>query len=220
MRKGEVGRLVFGLDAISGGRVTVDGAAVDRPTPRGMLRAGVCYFPADRGADGLALIRPVRENASAAALDLAAIGGGGLLRLKEEALRVQSVLQALSVRPLTPERSVVQLSGGNRQKVMLARGLMRDVRVFLFDEPTVGIDIGAKAEIYALVRDLTEAGAAVLLASSELPEVLYLANRIYVMHEGVIVEELEGEDKTEAAILSCFFGRNRSDPAALAERPV
>jgi ribose transport system ATP-binding protein len=89
--------------------------------------------------------------------------------------------------------------------------------VFLFDEPSVGIDIGAKAEIYALVRDLTEAGAAVLLASSELTEVLYLANRIYVMHEGVIVDELTGENKTEAAILSCFFGRKQSASAAGAE---
>jgi ribose transport system ATP-binding protein len=120
------------------------------------------------------------------------------------------VLQRLSVRPLAPEQLVVQFSGGNRQKIMLARGLMRDIRVYLFDEPTVGIDIGAKAEIYALVRDLTEAGAAVLLSSSELPELLYLANRIYVMHEGAIVDELAGEAKTEAAILSCFFGKKQS----------
>jgi ribose transport system ATP-binding protein len=124
------------------------------------------------------------------------------------------VLQRLSVRPLAPEQLDVQFSGGNRQKIMLARGLMRDIRIYLFDEPTVGIDIGAKAEIYALVRDLTEAGAAVLLSSSELPELLYLANRIYVMHEGAIVEELVGEAKTEAAILSCFFGKKQSDSAA------
>ena len=208
--KGEVGRLVFGLDAIAGGQLTINGQAVVRPAPREMLRAGVCYFPADRGRDGLALNRPTRENTSAASLDLRAIGAHGLLRLGEEARRVQSVLERLSVRPLRPERPVVQLSGGNRQKVMLARGLMRDIRVFLFDEPTVGIDISAKAEIYALIRDLTEGGAAVLLASSELTEVLYLANRIYVMHEGAIVDELEGENKTEAAILSCFFGKKQS----------
>ena len=211
--KGEVGRLVFGLDAIAGGRVIVNGRPVARPAPRAMLRAGVCYFPADRGRDGLAFNRPVRENASAAALDLQAIGGAGLLRLREEARRVQSVLQRLSVRPLAPEQLVVQFSGGNRQKIMLARGLIRDIRVYLFDEPTVGIDIGAKAEIYTLVRDLTESGAAVLLSSSELPELLYLANRIYVMHEGSVVDELAGENKTEAAILSCFFGKTRSTSA-------
>jgi ribose transport system ATP-binding protein len=214
--KGEVGRLVFGLDAIAGGQVLVDGKPVVRPAPRDMLRAGVCYFPADRGRDGLALNRPVRENASAAALDLPAIGGGGWLRLASEARRVRSVLERLSVRPLLPEQPVTQFSGGNRQKVMLARGLMRDIRVFLFNEPTVGIDVGAKAEIYALLRDLTEAGAAVLLVSSELPEILSLANRIYVMHEGAIVDELSGAEKTEAAILSGFFGKGRAPSRAAA----
>jgi len=211
--KGEVGRLIFGLDALAGGRIVVDDKPMPRPVPRAMLRAGVCYFPADRGRDGLALNRPVRENVSAAALDLRAIGGGGWLRLGNERQRVRSVLQRLSVRSLEPEQSVVQFSGGNRQKVMLARGLMRNIRVFLFDEPTVGIDVGAKAEIYALLRDLTEGGAAVLLVSSELPEVLYLANRIYVMHEGAIIDELAGEERTEAAILSCFFGKGRSGSA-------
>ncbi len=211
--KGEVGRLIFGLDAIATGRVEVDGQAIVRPIPRDMLRRGVCYFPADRGRDGLAPNRPVRENASAAALDLSVIGGRGWLRLREEIRRVRSVLERLNVRPLQPEQAVVQFSGGNRQKVMLARGLMRDIQIFLFDEPTVGIDVGAKAEIYALLRDLTESGAAVLLVSSELPEVLHLANRIYVMHEGVVVEELVGDDRTEAAILSCFFGKRRTADA-------
>jgi ribose transport system ATP-binding protein len=89
---------------------------------------------------------------------------------------------------------------------MLTRGLVRPTDVFLFDEPTVGIDVGAKAEVYALMRDLTEAGAAVLLVSSDLPEILHLSHRIYVMHQGVIVRELAGAERTEEAILSCFFG--------------
>ncbi|MCO5065715.1 MAG: sugar ABC transporter ATP-binding protein [Rhizobiaceae bacterium] len=205
--KGEIGRLVFGIDAMSSGRILVNGEVPVNQTPRGMLRSRVCYFPADRGRDGLALNRPVRENASAAALDLKSIGGGGWLRSGNERTRVRSVLERLAVRPLAPEQNVAQFSGGNRQKVMLARGLMRDIDVFLFDEPTVGIDVGAKAEIYALMRDLTEAGAAVLLSSSEMPEVLHLAHRIYVMHEGRIVDELVGDERTEANILSCFFGK-------------
>lgn len=84
---------------------------------------------------------------------------------------------------------------------------MREISVFLFDEPTVGIDIGAKSEIYELLRDLTEAGAAVLIASSELPEILNLANRIYVMHEGRVVVELAGEERSEANVLAGFFGK-------------
>lgn len=205
--KGEVGRLVFGLEEVAAGTIVIGDGEAGTPSPRKMLKRGVCYFPADRGTDGLAPNRPIRENASAAALDLAEIGGRGWLHLRNEAQRVLAVLEKLHVRPLLPEQNVVQFSGGNRQKVMLARGMMRDIRVFLFDEPTVGIDVGAKGEIYELLRDLTEAGAAVLLASSELPEILNLSNRIYVMHEGEIVVELEGEHRTEAEVLAGFFGK-------------
>lgn len=205
--KSEVGRLIFGIDPLSGGEIQLNGAPISSPTPRAMLRQRVCYFPADRGIEGLAMNRPVRENASAAALDLAEIGRRGLLRLRHESRKVRGVLERLHVRPLTPEQNVVQFSGGNRQKVMLARGLMRDIDVFLFDEPTVGIDVGAKAEIYELLRDLTEAGAAILLVSSELSEILHLANRIYVMHEGELVGELEGDRRTESDVLLLFFGK-------------
>ena len=212
--KGEVGRLVFGLDTISGGRVFIHGNGTKVSSPAAMLRNGVCYFPADRGTDGLAPNRPIRENASAAALDLAEIAGGGWLRRNVEAAKVRKVLEKLRVRPLLPEQTVLQFSGGNRQKVMLARGLMRDIKIFLFDEPTVGIDVGAKAEIYELLRDLTEGGAAILLVSSELPEILNLSNRIYVMHEGEIVAHLEGNRRTEAEVLSGFFGKQGADAAA------
>lgn len=207
--KGEVGRLVFGLDVIAGGEVRIEGEAVSGNTPAAMLRRGVCYFPADRGTDGLAPNRPIRENASAAALDLREIASRGWLNLRAEAAKVARVLEKLGVRPLAPEQTVVQFSGGNRQKVMLARGLMRDIRVFLFDEPTVGIDVGAKAEIYELMRNLVADGAAILLASSELPEILNLSNRVYVMHEGEVVAHLEGERRTEAEVLNAFFGKQQ-----------
>ena len=93
----------------------------------------------------------------------------------------------------------------HRQKVMLARGLTRETDVFLFDEPTVGIDVGAKVEVYELMKALVEAGAAIILVSSELPEVLHLSNRLYVMHRARLVAELSGEDINEQAVLSCFF---------------
>ncbi|MEO4042200.1 sugar ABC transporter ATP-binding protein [Hoeflea sp. CAU 1731] len=207
--KGEVGRLVFGLDEIASGRVSIDGSEVTVKSPRSMLRKGVCYFPADRGTDGLAFNRPIRENASAAALDLKSIGGSGWLHRSSEASKVRTVLEKLHVRPLLPEQLVVQFSGGNRQKVMLARGLMRDLKIFLFDEPTVGIDVGAKVEIYELLRDLAQGGAAILLVSSELPEILNLSNRIYVMHDGEVVRHLEGKTRTESEVLKSFFGREK-----------
>ncbi len=118
---------------------------------------------------------------------------------------MQAIVDRLRLRPPQIERLVANLSGGNRQKVMLARGLTRATSIFLFDEPTVGIDVGAKVEVYELMRELVEAGAAIVLVSSELPEVLHLANRLYVMHRGRMVAELAGAAMTEQAVLSCFF---------------
>jgi ribose transport system ATP-binding protein len=218
--KSEIGRAVFGLLPIAAGSITVDGQVVAAPHPRAMLRRGVCYLPADRGTEGLALNRPVRENVTMAALDTSTLGGGGLLRLRAEKGVAARLLERLSVRPPSPEPPVLNLSGGNRQKVMLTRGLVRPTDVFLFDEPTVGIDVGAKAEVYALMRDLTEAGAAVLLVSSDLPEILHLSHRIYVMHQGVIVRELAGAERTEEAILSCFFGSASLQDATTAGEAV
>jgi ribose transport system ATP-binding protein len=204
--KGEVGRAVFGIAPLAGGRVVLRGGEVAAPAPRAMLQSRVCYFPSDRAAEGLTLNRTVRENCSMAALDLAALGRLGWLRLGAEAVKSRSVVERLRVRPPDIERRVAALSGGNRQKVMLTRGLMRDIDLFIFDEPSVGIDVGAKAEIYGLLKDLVEAGAAVLLISSDLAEVLHLSHRAYVMHEGRLVAELAGERLSEANLLSCFFG--------------
>jgi ribose transport system ATP-binding protein len=211
--KGELARAIFGLESIVGGRILLDGRAIERPDPAGMLREGVCYFPSDRVAEGLALVRPVRENASMAALDLPAFSHRRFLRRRAERTTIRSVMRKLNLRARSIEQSVDDLSGGNRQKVMLARGLTRAIRVFLLDEPTVGIDVGAKIEVYGLIKDLAEQGAAVMLISSELPEVLHLANRVYVMHRGRLVAELAGARITEQAVLSCFFDRE----AALAE---
>jgi ribose transport system ATP-binding protein len=204
--KGEVARAVFGLTSIASGTVRKDGRLISDPTPTAMLRIGVCYFPSDRNTEGLALNRPILENASMASLDLPTLARNGWLYLAAERKHVREALRHLGVRPLVIEYRVDALSGGNRQKVMLTRGQLRDIDVFLFDEPTVGVDVGAKAEIYELLNQLVTAGAAIILVSSELPELLNMANRIYVMHAGRIVSELEGPTKTEANVLSAFFG--------------
>ncbi len=120
----------------------------------------------------------------------------------------------LAVNPPDTERRVEFLSGGNRQKVMLARGLTRDIRVFLFDEPTVGIDVGAKTEVYDLIKELAEAGACVVVISSELPEIIHLSHRVYVMHRGYVVAELEGDEISEAAVLSHFFDKDHEGETA------
>jgi ribose transport system ATP-binding protein len=203
--KSELIRAIYGLEAISSGNVAVDGLVCDRISPVLSLRRGVCYFPADRAAEGLALVRPARENVSLVALGQPPFSKHGFLQRRAERSTVRQAVEQLQLRPPDIERMVAQLSGGNRQKVMLARGLTRNFRVFLFDEPTVGIDVGAKVEVYNFMKNLVEDGAAVVLVSSELPEVLNLANRLYVMHNGYIVAELAKPDITEQNVLARFF---------------
>ena len=215
--KSELARAVFGLTKIASGELVVLGEKIERSTPTNMLKRGVCYFPSDRVAEGLALSRPVRENATVAALDLPDFTRWRFIRRQRERIEVKRIIEGLRVRPPEIERSADQLSGGNRQKVMLARGLTRDIKVFLFDEPTVGIDVGAKTEVYQFLDELTRRGAAVLLISSELPEVVNLAHRVYVMHEGKIVNHLVGDEITEEAVLASFFGSGATTrPAGVA----
>jgi ribose transport system ATP-binding protein len=148
-----------------------------------------------------------------AALDCAAFARGPTLRRAQERRVVQRIVGKLRLSPPRIEESVVNLSGGNRQKVALARCMTRDLRVFLFDEPTVGIDVGAKSEVYELIKSLAEGGAAIVLVSSELPEVMNLSHRLYVMHRSRIVAELQGGDVSERRVLSHFFASSATAAA-------
>jgi ribose transport system ATP-binding protein len=206
--KSEIGRAIFGLESIERGTVQIGGETVAHPTPRDMLDRGVVYIPPDRREEGLVAMRPVRENMSLAALGLPAFSRLGLLRRRLEGTTVRNIAQRLNLRPLNVERQVASFSGGNQQKVVLGRGLTRDVKLFIFDEPTTGVDVGAKVEIYGFIKELCERGAAVLLISSDLPELLHLANRAYVMHRGEVRAELMGDQLTEEATLANFFDRS------------
>lgn len=214
--KSELIRAVYGLEISASGIIRIRGQPTEHPTPAASLRAGVCYFPADRVAEGLALARPVRENASIASLDLPSFVWHQILRRRRERQNVQNVMDRLRLRPPGIERIVATLSGGNRQKVVLARGLTRDVGIYLFDEPTVGIDVGAKAEIYELMKSLVAQGSAIILVSSELPEMLSLCNRLYVMHRSHLITELRGADITEDVVLAHFFRREVADETSIA----
>ncbi|GGD29488.1 sugar ABC transporter ATP-binding protein [Aureimonas glaciei] len=212
--KSELVRAIYGLEKVTGGTVRLNGLPYEAAEPRASLRQGVAYFPANRVAEGLALSRPIRENASMTALDLKRFVTFGVLRQGAERLLINPIMEQLNLRPPNIERAVGNLSGGNRQKVMLGRALTRDLTIFLFDEPSVGIDVGAKVEVYEFMKRLVEAGAAVIVVSSELPEVLALSNRLYVMHHGRIAAELEGEAKTEQNVLSSFFKDHLAEAAA------
>jgi ribose transport system ATP-binding protein len=203
--KSELVRAIYGLEPVTAGNVSIRGERCERISPALSLSRGVCYFPADRVAEGLALERPIRENVSLVALRLPPLSKFGWIRRGLEGRLTRQLIERLQLRPANSERTVAHLSGGNRQKVMLARGLTRDFKVFLFDEPTIGIDVGAKIEVYNFMKALVETGAAIVLVSSELPEVLHLSNRVYVMHRGRIVAELAGKDITEQNVLARFF---------------
>jgi ribose transport system ATP-binding protein len=219
--KSEVGRACFGLEVIASGTIEVAGRVVGHPTPRSMLAAGVAYVPPDRRTEGLVITRSVRENVSLAALDLPLYSRLGFLRRISERRSVLAIAQRLNLRPLAIERQVGYFSGGNQQKVLLGRGLTRRLRVFVFDEPTTGVDVGAKAEIYGFLKELCEAGAAILLISSDLPEILHLAHRAYVMHRGRLRAELTGAEITEPAVLSHFFDPATDlEPEPLAAAPT
>ncbi|MCZ7528649.1 MAG: sugar ABC transporter ATP-binding protein [Acidimicrobiia bacterium] len=203
--KRHIARACMGLERVVSGTIEVRGERVARPTPRSMIRRGVCYLPGDRRAEGLVMPRSVRENASLAALDLPSLCRIGLLRLRAELRSVRGVVDKLRIRTPSMNEPVGTLSGGNQQKVVFARALLRDMHVFLVEEPTSGIDVGSRAEIYRFIRDLCEGGAAVLLVSSDLPEILHLASRAYVVHRGQLRAELEGDELTEVAVVGNFF---------------
>lgn len=203
--KSELARGVFGLEAISSGSLSVDGEAIHRPSPATMLERGVCYFTSDRVKEGLSLNRPIRENIAIASFGSLHWSRLGVLERRAERQRMQAIAARLNIRPLDIEAPVGRLSGGNRQKVLLARGLARNINVFLFDEPTVGIDVGAKLEVYAFIREITEAGAAVLLVSSDLPEIIHLTHRAYVMCRSRVIAHLPRAAFSEAALLRHFF---------------
>src|SRR3984893_15292591 len=212
--KSEIIRAIVGLEPIESGVVRVRGTEVASPTPAAMMKQGICYFPSDRVAEGLALARPVRENASMAALDLPGFSRAQILQRRSERRVIQSIVDQLRLRPPYIERAVATLSGGNRQKVLLARGLTRGIKVFLFDEPTVGVDVGAKAEVYELMKALVSTGVAIVLVSSELLEVMNLSHRLYAMHRSRMVAELTGDDINEPEVLSYFFGETSPERTA------
>lgn len=214
--KSEFVRALFGLESIASGEILVDGDVLATPSPSRLLDRQVCYFPADRVAEGLALQRPIRENASITALGLREFATGGMLRRHHERTAIAAIAEKLMIKPPRIEMPVGDLSGGNRQKVVLARGLARPTRVFLFEEPTVGIDVGAKLEVYQVLKEIVEGGGAVLLVSSDLPELLHLSHRLHIFSRGRIVAELTGDAINEKTALSFYFAR--PDDPVIAEQ--
>ncbi len=173
-------------------------------TPRTALRAGVAMIPESRKEQGLLLGRSVLENVSLSSL--AQVSRAGLVRPRAERRTVREAMDRVDVRGGGPAQPASALSGGNQQKLLFARSLLRDPRVLIADEPTRGVDVGAKRAIYDLLTSLTDGGLGVLLISSDVEEILGLAHRVLVMRAGRITAEFTGDEATEAAILGAAFG--------------
>jgi ABC-type sugar transport system ATPase subunit len=194
----EILETVFGLAAPTAGRITVKGAEVSFRSPRDASRAGIALVPEDRQRLGLHFNLAIRHNI---ALPSAAGRGLGPIDRRRETATAESMVRSLSIRARSIADPPESLSGGNQQKVVAAKWLATDPVVLLLDEPTKGVDVGAKFEIHNLIRERAAAGMACLVVSSDLPEVLALVDRILVMREGEIRGELAGAQATEEAVM-------------------
>jgi ribose transport system ATP-binding protein len=195
----ELLRALFGADPIAGGTIEIDGVRVPPGNPRSAVQAGLGLLTEDRKQLGLLLQLTIRENASIA--QLPQISKFTLVDRREEKRSVNKYLGGLRLRAKSWEQPVSSLSGGNQQKVLLARWLATHAKVLLFDEPTKGVDVGAKSEIYQVIGDLAADGLGVIVVSSYLPEVLGLADRVLVMRQGLVAGELAAADATEEDVI-------------------
>ena len=192
---------MLGADRRRAGTVAIGGVAVPANAPERARTLGLGLVPEDRRADGLFAQQSVRANASVAALDQFCRAGHVQTELERQ--QVGALIARLRVRPPDQEQAIARLSGGNQQKVLLARWLLKEnLRVLLVDEPTRGIDVGAKAEIYHLLDELACEGLAIAIFSSEMPEILGLCDRVYVLRAGRIAAEYERAEATPEKLLA------------------
>jgi L-arabinose transport system ATP-binding protein len=198
----ELLRLIYGAERRTGGQVRIAGRPLPAAGPAGAIAAGLVLCPEDRKRDGIVPVRSVEENINLSARRHHTIAGLVLNRIWERT-NAAGHIASLAIKTPSAATAIVYLSGGNQQKVILARWLSEEVKVILLDEPTRGIDVGAKSEIYAIIQRLAAQGVGVLFVSSELPEVLGLADRILVMRGGALSGEWARDEATESAVLKC-----------------
>ena len=200
----ELAQTIFGLTPLDSGEVVLNGRGVDVRSPGAAIDAGIGYLPEDRKRHGVVPEMAVDENVSLA--NLSAVARTGLIDRARERALAQRYVEQLRIKTSSVASDVESLSGGNQQKVALARWLAISPKVLILDEPTQGVDVGSKSEIHALMQELAERGLAVLMISSELPEILGMSDRIAVMRGGTIAGMLSREEATQERILAMALG--------------
>ncbi|WP_182422079.1 sugar ABC transporter ATP-binding protein [Aureimonas sp. ME7] len=206
----ELARLIYGADRRAGGEIRLEGRPAKIDGPADAVAAGLVYLPEDRKGTGLFLDMSIEDNINMTVASRDAIGPG-IRRLGLSARRARDAIAKLSIRTRSARTTVGSLSGGNQQKVLLARLLETRPKVLILDEPTRGVDIGAKSDIYQLIDDLAKSGAGVLIISSELPEVVGICDRVLVMRDGAIAGTVTGAAISQEAIVAISTGNTRAE---------
>jgi rhamnose transport system ATP-binding protein len=210
--RSEVARAIFGIDQPDSGQILLNGKVVKVRSPRHALTLGLAYVPEDRGAHGLVAPMSIQHNVTLTILRQ--VCAGGWTRDREEQSVTRDYATRLQIRMAGPKQKVRELSGGNQQKVVLAKWLATQPKVLILDEPTRGIDVGAKAEVHRLMGELAAQGLAILMISSELPEVLAMSDRILVMHGGRIAGRFTREEATQERVMVAAAGQGMAGKAA------
>ena len=208
----ELMKVIYGALPSERGVINLDNKTINPVSPQDGLANGIAYISEDRKGDGLVLGLSVKENMSLCALDK--LTKGFQIQHGEEVVAVEDFIKLFNIKTPTRDQIIGNLSGGNQQKVAIAKGLMTKPKVLILDEPTRGVDVGAKKEIYQLINKFKADGMSIILVSSEMPEVLGMSDRIMVMHEGRITGEFDAKDADQETLLACAVGRKINEEAA------
>ncbi|MDV7103758.1 ribose ABC transporter ATP-binding protein RbsA [Vibrio sp. TH_r3] len=208
----ELMKAIYGACPKQAGQVMLDGQVINPRSAQEGLAKGIAYISEDRKGDGLVLSLSVKENMSLSCLDK--LSKGIQIQHKDEVKSVENFINLFNIKTPTRDQIIGNLSGGNQQKVAIAKGLMTNPKVLILDEPTRGVDVGAKKEIYQLINKFKAEGMSIILVSSEMPEVLGMSDRIIVMHEGRISGEFAAKDANQEQLMACAVGKNASEVAA------
>jgi rhamnose transport system ATP-binding protein len=200
----QLAETIFGLTPATGGHIAIAGQPIAIGSPGDAIARGIAYVPEDRRQHGVVLDMSVASNTSLA--NLSAVSRNGLIQREAEATYAQRYVQELKIKAASVDAEVGSLSGGNQQKVALARWLATSPSVLILDEPTQGVDVGSKAEIHRLMQDLAERGLAIIMISSELPEILGMSDRIAVMHAGTIVTTMSRGEANADRVMAAALG--------------
>ncbi|MET0428059.1 MAG: sugar ABC transporter ATP-binding protein [Microvirga sp.] len=212
----ELLRLLAGVDRPDAGEIRVEGRPIATGRPRAAIAAGLGLLPEERKRDGIVARRSIRSNIGLASMKR--FSRFGYVRRRALAAESETLMREMNLRPMMIERPIGQFSGGNQQKAIIGRWIAAGARILLFDEPTRGIDVGAKAEIYTLIERLASEGRSAIVVSSELPEILRVADRVIVMREGRIAGTLERDQLNEAAIVALAVPQSTADSSTSQSR--